>query len=157
MLIKGFTRQKIINLEQIKNTLEMIPPHHKQTLKAIVYDPSRFYQRSYVAPAPINYQAAGEYKTLPFGHILLYQFGNRTEFTHTLLHEVGHHVYCNIIGSTQRHIWATEMYPAHRHVSHYASKNAAEDFAESYAFYLKKSIAIRAIPSKFTFLSAICR
>lgn len=138
MLVKGFNKQIHVTSSQVVTQIKRIPTDHRKGVTAVVYDPSRFYQRSYVAPKSINYRAAAEYKNLPVDHILLYKFSSFEEFCHSLFHEFGHHVFYRILNSIQRKEWVTKVSPTGEYVTKYAQKNASEDFAESYAVSIKK-------------------
>jgi AAA+ ATPase superfamily predicted ATPase len=152
LIIKGFKKQTLLSIEQIVEALTYIPKNHLRGITTLVYDPQRFYQRSYTTIKPINFKAVGEYETTPLNHILIYRFASHDEFRHILYHEVGHHVFKRYLDSVQRKRWVTQIYPNSTYVSSYAKTNAAEDFAESYASYIKKSPVLSAIPSKYKFI-----
>ncbi|MFC3121525.1 hypothetical protein [Agaribacter flavus] len=138
LLIKGFSKQEVIEIDEIARIVKRIPRKHLLGLTAIVFDPSYVYQRSYVEYKPINYRAAGIYAKSPLDHILIHKFKDKSDFTHILLHEVGHHVYTNIITPKQRKLWVTKIYPSIVMPSEYAKKNASEGFSECYAFKTKE-------------------
>ena len=135
LLIKGFKKQKTISIDEVVSAINELPKSHILGLTSVVYDPNRFYQRSYVTPKPINYGVAGEYNSGLVEHILIYKFKNKFEFKHILFHEIGHHVFRCHLNSTQRKTWVTGISPKSTYVSDYAKTNANEDFAESYAYY----------------------
>ena len=88
-------------------------------------------------------------------HILIYKFRTKEEFKHILYHEIGHHVFRHKLNSVQRKKWVTQVYPKSAHVSEYATTNANEDFAETYAFYVQNSIRVSAIPTKLEFMQKV--
>jgi Zn-dependent protease with chaperone function len=135
IIVKGFKDQSIVTIDQLLAMVEKIPLHHKQKIKNIVYDPSRFFQKSYVNPKPLNTNVAAQYNTMPWAFIVIYRFDTVKQLEHMLYHEIGHHVYNHVISSTQKKQWVTQIYPQKRFISDYAATNASEDFAETYAFY----------------------
>ncbi|CAM4163821.1 hypothetical protein BIW53_03105 [Pseudoalteromonas byunsanensis] len=139
LVIKDFYKQSIITDEQIKAAMAKVPMAHLKGLEYIVYDPSRFFQRSYVNVKPINYKVIGQYNQIPKKFICIHEILHKHEFYHVLYHEIGHHVFNYILTSQQRVSWVNDIYPCSTHfVSQYASKNAQEDFCESYStFYTR--------------------
>ncbi|MCF6436975.1 hypothetical protein [Pseudoalteromonas sp. MMG022] len=139
LVVKDFDKQNVVTDEQIKAAIAKVPVLHLQGLEYIVYDPSRFFQRSYVAPKPINYKVVGQYNQIPKKFICIHRISHVNEFNHVLYHEIGHHVFNQILPSQLRVAWVNDIYPHSSHfVSEYASKNAQEDFCESYScFYTK--------------------
>jgi hypothetical protein len=153
LIIKGFKKQNIISIESVVESVAALPKLHIQGLSTVVYDPIRFYQRSYAQPRSINYRVKGEYGNTPIDHIVIYKFTHKDEFEHILYHEVGHHIFRRVLDSVKRKKWVTEIYPNSNHVSEYAKTNASEDFAETYAFYIKQRERLIDIPSKLAFLN----
>ncbi len=151
-LIKGFSKQDIVSVDWIVATVKRVPRHHLRNITAIVYDPGRRFQRSYFNPKPVNYSARGQYDLSPVEHILVYRFETPAECQHILFHEIGHHVYNRVITSSLKKQWVTGIYPNSKHVSEYASTNASEDFAESYAFFYTNPKRLARIREKFKFI-----
>lgn len=154
-IIKGFSKQKIITVDWLLTTIKSIPDMHLRGITTIAYDPDRYFQRSYVMPKAINYSVKGQYSNAPIDHILLYDFNSAEECRHILFHEIGHHVYNRVIGSTLKKEWVTKIYPNSLFVSEYARTNASEDFAESYAFYLTSKVTLQKIPGKYHFIKSL--
>ncbi|UAA37606.1 hypothetical protein KIH87_12890 [Paraneptunicella aestuarii] len=155
LVIKGFKKQNIISIDDVVNILKSVPKPHKAGITTIVYDPERFYKRSYVAPQPINYSALGEYSNLPIDHILIYEFASLNQFRHMLLHEIGHHVFRRILTSSERKKWVTELYPVEGNVTRYAQTNANEDFAESYACFYTNPLELKKLNKKFLYIKQL--
>ena len=155
LLIKGFSKQSIIQPEDVKAQLLKLPRAHIESIASVVYDPSRFFQRSYAVPKAINYRTLGEYSATPTNHVLVYRFKSKSEFQHILIHEVGHHVFKHILSSTKRKEWVTKLYPNSNYVTDYAKTNASEDFAESYAIYWINRHLLELIPRKLKFISSL--
>ncbi len=155
LIIKGFKKQNIIEIEDVIAVINQVPTHHKHGITTIVYDPGRFYQRSYYQTKPINYSASGEYNSIPIDHVIIYKFSSYTEFRHIVLHEIGHHVFKRIMSSVQRKTWVTEIYPNKDYVSSYAKTNAHEDFAECYASFYTNHESLRKISTKYHYIKKI--
>jgi hypothetical protein len=83
----------------------------------------------------------------PKRHIEIYPCTSQGQMKHAIYHEIAHFVYFNAISAVQRKNWVTKIYPRSSFVSDYAKINAAEDFAESYAFYLLDGAKLRKIAS----------
>jgi len=155
LLIKGFAKQSIVRPEYVKTQLLRLPKAHIASIASVVYDPSRFFQRSYFVPKVVNYRTLGEYLTTPTNHVLVYHFKSVSEFQHILFHEVGHHVFRHVLNSTERKEWVTKLYPNTKYVTDYASTNASEDFAESYSIFWQEKHLLERIPKKFKFISSL--
>lgn len=138
LLIKGFSKQNLVHVDDIACMVKRVPKSHLVGLTAIVYDPGYMYQRSYVEYKPINYRAAGLYSKSPLDHVLIHKFTSQKELHHILLHEIGHHVFTNVLSPSLRKQWVTQIYPNIEKPSEYAKKNASEGFSECYAFKTKE-------------------
>jgi len=152
LVVKGFSKQNIISPAQIETAIIHLPKHHISSLECIAFDPSRFYQRSYADPRPINYAAAGEYSRLPINHILIFNFRSQNEFLHILYHEIGHHVFKHVLDSFQRKSWVMDVSRNGEYVTEYAKTNASEDFAECYSIYLSDRERLAPIQLKYKFI-----
>lgn len=152
LIVKGFSKQQVVSVEYIQSALNKLPSSHLVNLECIAFDPSRYYERSYVAPKPINYSAMGSYSKLPINHILIFNFRTPSEFLHVLYHEIGHHVFKHVLSSKERKLWVTDISRNNAYVTDYASTNANEDFAECYACYHVNLTLLSAIPTKYRFI-----
>lgn len=155
IVLKDFHKQDIISLEDVSGLIESIPSHHLKGLKYVVYDPVRFYQRSYVQPSIPNRHIKGQYFSEMLDAVIIYEIEDKELFEHILFHEVGHYVFQRILSPEQKKHWVTNLYPSRVFVSNYAKTNAQEDFAESYAFYLRKQPFSFVLRAKYNFLSKI--
>lgn len=153
IILKYFSKQSDVKLKDIALVIKSVPSKHLKGITTIAYDPSRYFQRSYSNPSPINYRARGEYQRFPFDHILVYKFESLKELKHILYHEIGHHVFWRIMGSKERKRWVVGLFPKSRHISDYSKKNGAEDFAECYAFYMHSPALLREIKEKYEFIN----
>lgn len=135
--VRGLDLQDIVTTDDIVSALEALPNSHISGLREIRFDPDRETDQSFPAfiPKRISARLKAKYRTWQRA-ITLYQFDHKKEFFHLLYHEIGHFVYFQIIDSKEKKRWVTEIYPGKGFVSPVASRNAAEDFAESYAFYV---------------------
>jgi hypothetical protein len=61
-------------------------------------------------------------------------------------------VYFFIIDSVLKKQWATQTHRKEGFVSDYASKNAAEDFAECYSFYMTSPEKLKRLKTKYSFI-----
>lgn len=155
LLLKGFAQQNIVDVGEVVEIIDNVPPLHKKGLAAICYDPSFAFQKSYVLPKAINRRASGLYDSMPIDHILIHAIDNKPHFRHVLLHEIGHHVFRRHLTSVQRKQWVTELYPNSTFVTEYAQTNANEDFAESYSVFIQKASNLSMCPEKEAFLKTI--
>lgn len=136
LYVKGFCKQRVFSSQQIIDAIAKVPKAHLEGLEYIVYDPERFFQRTYVEPRSINYKVLGQYSKAPKKFISIHAFNSKKEFYHILYHEIGHHVFNHILPSKKRVEWVCNIYPnSDFFVSNYASKNAQEDFCESYSCF----------------------
>ena len=155
IIVKNFSKQKVISPEEIADLIKSAPESHLKGLKFVVYDPTRFYQRSYVQPVIPDRRVKGQYYSDMLDAIIIYEIKSKSMFSHILFHELGHYVFQRILTPEQRKLWVTELYPLKVFVSDYARTNAQEDFSESYAFYaLKKSFGY-GLQAKYHFLDKI--
>ncbi|HSC76226.1 MAG TPA: hypothetical protein VLB90_08325 [Pseudomonadales bacterium] len=152
LLLTNFHLQSAVDIKNIISLLKKCPSFHLQGLQEILYDPLRQMQQPLLqARRYVPSHIKGQY--LQHLHsIVLYPFCGERELLHTIAHELGHFVFLHRLDSTVRKKWVTEIYPGSEKVSKYASTNASEDFAESYAFYLLSPEALRPIAEKYAFM-----
>ncbi len=96
---------------------------------------------------------------IPFGlggweafWIVFYGFDTPDQFFHVLYHEIGHYVFFQVIGSKVKKRWVTGIYPNSFCATAYGTRNASEDFAESYACYVRDPEYLRHFPEKHAFM-----
>lgn len=152
LLLTNFHLQSAVDIQDIVFLLKKCPTFHLHGLQEILYDPLRQMQQPLLqARRYVPSHIKGQY--LQHLHsIVLYPFCGERELLHTIAHELGHYVFIHRLDSTVRKKWVTEIYPESDKVSKYASTNASEDFAESYAFYLLQPEAMKPIAEKFAFM-----
>lgn len=155
LILKNFDQQRIVSQEEIISIIEKLPKHHLKGLKYIVYDPTRFFKRSYVMPEITNYQIKGQYIPELLDAIIIYEIAGKESFKHILLHEIGHFVFQKILKPKDRNFWLTQLYSKKNFISDYARTNVQEDFAESYSFYFQEKFFSYSLQEKFTFLKKI--
>lgn len=157
LLLSGFQLQDIIRTEHIVEAIEALPRSHIEGLQVIKYDPFRTVQQAYAweSGKPPSPHLMGAYYHAPdLAGIVLYRFTDEETFYHMLYHEIGHYVHMRIITQALREHWAYTIRPAHRqYVSRYAARNAAEDFAECYAYFCVHPKVLAQIPEKMRFMA----
>lgn len=153
LYLTGFGQQKIVSVDEIVAALTALPAGHLKGLYGIRYDPRRETQMllNQHLGVPVRRSSRAQFIGLS-STISIYAFHSRQECLHSLYHEIGHHVFYNIIGSSLKKRWVTELYPGNGHVSKIAAINAAEDFAESYAAFTLHKEALSRLPEKLAFL-----
>lgn len=155
LIIKGFDKQAEVTADEAVLLLKQLPVSHLKGLRYVVFDPTRFFQRSYVSPVIPNRSIKGQYYPEMLDAIILYEIKDKESFQHILLHEIGHYVFQRILSSVQKKDWVTRLYSQSVFVSEYAKTNAQEDFAETYAFYMQKKAFGYALQPKYHFLNSI--
>jgi hypothetical protein len=152
LLLSGFHQQDIISIDEIIAAVKLLPAKHLVGLKKINYDPSRLHQMLYyylgIAP---NLSSLGEFIQKK-RQVNMYKLHDKQQFYHTLFHEIGHYVYFFVINSHVKKEWATKIHRKDSFVSKYASKNAAEDFAECYSFYITHPKKLMQLNTKYSFI-----
>jgi hypothetical protein len=153
LLLEGFSRQDIVPIDDIVRSIDLVPSFHLEGLREIVYLPE--YARAATALA-----CSGMPRSEPKGEfvqrerrIFVYAFDSSALFFQMLYHEIGHFVFYLVIGSRVKKRWVTELFPDSYCVTQYAALNAREDFAETYAFYLRHpEVLEREFPEKHAFM-----
>jgi hypothetical protein len=149
--LAGFAEQSIVSTDDIVAAVDRVPNHQLEGLRGIIYDPERVTQELTPIPEPWRFRIKGAFFQSQ-RCIVVYDFANRERFEHILFHEIGHYVFQYILDSFKRKRWVTELYPESRHVTPVASRNANEDFAESYATFLLEPERLLQIPKKHAFM-----
>ena len=152
LLISGFSAQTVVSIDDVVQTVDALPVHHLNGLLEIIFDPNRETEISQdILESSCNTTAKGIYVQTK-GTVVLYDFENGERFRHILYHEIGHHVFYRILNSFDKKHWVTVLNPRSRHVTRYAMRNAAEDFADSYAVFMLNPKKLQKILSKYIFL-----
>ena len=149
--LAGFGEQSIVSTDDIVAAVDRVPNHQLEGLRGIIYDPDRVTQELTPLPEPWRFSVKGAFFQSE-RCVVVYDFASRERFEHILFHEIGHYVFQYILDSFTRKRWVTELYPASRHISAVASRNANEDFAESYATFLLEPERLLQIPKKHAFM-----
>jgi len=146
-----FGQQAVVGVDEILQAINRLPAFHLQRLKEITYDPQRLWPKIIQDRLePVHRDAKGVF-IQSHRTIAIHEFESREQFFHVLFHELGHHVYFQVIGSQLKKQWVTEVCRKDRFVSAYAARNAAEDFAECYVAYLLEPDRLKTIGLKFEF------
>lgn len=149
----GFKSQSVVSIREIVNAIDHLPDAHLEGLDEIRYDPLREMQNllsSLLKRSHLNrFQAEFVQVTRA---VIIYEIPSASYFFHILYHEIGHHVYFRIIDSSLKKEWVRQIYPRSGHITKYASRNAAEDFAECYAFYILDPERLQNHSEKYWFL-----
>lgn len=153
LLLSGFWRQDVVPIDAIVHSIDLVPSFHLEGLREIVYLPE-------YAQAAAAYSHRGMFCSEPKGEfvqrdrrIFVYTFDHPAMFFHMLYHEIGHFVFYLVLGSRVKKRWVTQIYPGSSCVTRYAARSASEDFAETYAFYLRRpGVVERDLPEKHAFM-----
>ncbi len=153
VLVSGLSDQSLVTVEEVTGMVTGLPSFHLVGLDQIIYDP-RWETRSALelqdkSDCPRHSKAVYLKEDRK---ILIFQFDDATEFQHILFHEIGHHVFERVLDSKRRKQWVTLLNPGSRHITRYAKRNAMEDFAESYAMFVRDPKAIEEIYRKYVYL-----
>lgn len=155
MTVSGFSMQGIVDMDDIKRAVDALPNRHLEKLGGLVYEPVSghgpmgvyAYEQDefngYVTPMRKNHR------------VLIHRIPDLKQFFHTLYHEIGHHVFYEVITQKEKKRWVTEVYPESPFVTPYASRNASEDFAETYATYLLDNEKLLRFGAKYTFMDRV--
>jgi len=150
--VKNFDKQTIASTNDIKSAFSLIPKRHVKGIDTVIFDPNRFFQRSYVSGVMHNNNVQGQYNQNPKNYIAIYDFQSISKFQHVLFHEIGHHVFENHLSPVQRKYWIFELFKSANYISEYARTNAHEDFAECYAFYFHSKNKLSRYHKKYAFI-----
>jgi len=152
LLIEGFSRQQVVPVEAIVRSLDLVPDFHLESLREIVYLPEYARAAALGQPGLPCSRSKGEFVQAE-RRIFVYAFDDPGMFFQVLYHEIGHFVFYLVIGSRVKKRWVTQIYPGSSCVTPYAALNASEDFAETYASYLRRpDVLERDFPEKHAFM-----
>jgi hypothetical protein len=141
----------MVATDEIVAAVGRVPNQHLQGLRGIVYDPDRVTQELMSFPEWWRFRVKGAFFQSE-RCIVVYDFATKARFEHILYHEIGHYVFQFVLDSFRKKHWVTQLYPASRYVTEVASRNASEDFAETYAIYLCEPKRLLQIPKKHAFI-----
>lgn len=150
--ISGFSRQQVVSVEEVVKAVDVLPVFHLTGLREIIYapellqiDPPGFHAaRSW---GPRKGEFSQHARTIYF-----LDFDTRDLFLQILYHEIGHYVFFLVLDSRLKKRWVTQVSPGSRYVTPYAGRSPQEDFAESYAAYVRDPAGLKRIPQKYAFM-----
>ncbi|HYS76001.1 MAG TPA: hypothetical protein VEM38_07915 [Burkholderiales bacterium] len=153
LLLTGFGRQDVVPVDDIVRAVDLLPAFHLEGLREIAYLPEYAPLAAAFSPPLLSCsKPKGEFVQRE-RRIFVYGFDEPAMLFHMLHHEIGHFVFYFVIGSRVKKHWVTEIFPGSGCVSRYAAVNAQEDFAESYAYYVRRpQLLEREHPEKFAFM-----
>jgi hypothetical protein len=138
LLLSGFSRQDIVPVDDIVRAIDLLPGFHLEGLREIVYLPEEAPGASTLfCPVLPRAEPKGEFVQRE-RRIFVYAFDSAEMFFQMLYHEIGHFVFFLAIGSRVKKRWVTEVFPGSPCVTVYARVNPWEDFAETYAHYVRR-------------------
>lgn len=150
--LSGFGQQKIISVNAIIKALQVLPAKHLAGLREIRYNPNRLLQSlTYYLNMIPNKRSRDDF-VQNRRQINIYECKSEKQLFHTLYHEIGHYIYFFIIDSDIKKEWVTQVYPKGGFITTYAKKNAAEDFAECYSYYVSQPEKMMAVDLKYRFM-----
>jgi hypothetical protein len=149
--LTGFGAQSIIDIDEILAKINRLPTFHLERLKEIAYDPNRLIGAGVNngLESPCRH-TKGKF-ILSHRTIVIYAIDSIDQFFHVLFHELGHHVYFQIIGSRLKKHWVTRVSRKEKSITAYGARNAAEDFAEYYAAFLLNIDKLKKTSLKYVF------
>lgn len=150
--ITDFGKQNTIQVSEIVSHINRLPEFHLQELNEILYDPDH-YTPKIISHNNIDNSINSQGIFIQSHRlIVIFELHNLQQFLHVLFHELGHHVYFKVISQSLKMRWVKKISRNDKHISKYASRNAAEDFAETYASYLLEPDKLKNIPLKYNFI-----
>ena len=134
--ISGFSLQQVISIRDILQTIDALPGFHLEGLQEIAFEPWGLpgAAAESLSPGGLRQRLRGEFVQKQ-RRIIIYATDNRKQALHVLLHEIGHYVFFLTLNSRVKKRWVTQIYPQSACVTDYGTRNACEDFSESYALY----------------------
>jgi hypothetical protein len=150
--LTGFSNQPWLSLDEVVRAIDVLPAFHLQGLREISYLTEQEAMQEFLhelGGVPPDRKAAFIQRER---RIAIYGFESRDLFRQILYHEIGHYVYFLVISSTLKKQWVTHTYPGSLCVTPYAASSPSEDFAETYACYIRDPDRLRLIPEKYSFM-----
>ncbi|MES2180759.1 MAG: hypothetical protein V4493_01500 [Pseudomonadota bacterium] len=150
--LTGFSQLVHLSLAEVLQAIDVLPSFHLEGLSEISYLTDE------EADADLLHLPAREFSRRKAAfiqserRIVIYGFEGRELFYQVLYHEIGHFVYFLIINSQLKMQWVTHTYPSSICVTAYGASSASEDFAETYACYIRDPERLKAIPEKYSFM-----
>lgn len=153
LAIRGFSDQQPVPLETIVRWIEALPSFHLAGLTAIIYDPQRHLDPA-LADLPLLAPPTHKGQFVKTERqVLIHEFAGSEELQHILYHEIGHHVFEQVLTTALRRFWVLELSQrSSPRITRYARRNALEDFAESYAVFVADPARLESLHRKYTFM-----
>jgi hypothetical protein len=152
LLVSGFGRQGVVQLDEVLRAIDRLPSFHLEGLREIAYLPEFGPFACAYAALAAGGEPLGEFQQHE-RRVYLYGFEDRARFEQVLFHELGHFVFFLVIGSRVKKRWVTALSAGSAYITDYATLNAREDFAETYASYiLRPRLLEDACPEKFAYM-----
>lgn len=149
--LSGFSQQDHATIDEIIEIIDLLPTFHLVGLQDIEYLSDSEASKYLGVKRSFSIDPKAEFLQRE-RKILIYRIEARNQLFHVLFHEIGHYVYSIIINSSLKQYWVTQVHPESVCVSKYGSTSAAEDFAETYAFYIINPNTLKLIPEKYSFM-----
>ncbi|OUS29782.1 hypothetical protein A9Q99_08105 [Gammaproteobacteria bacterium 45_16_T64] len=150
--LKGFSQQKVVDVNNVAEMLNGLPVAHLEGLDEIRFFPEANKKIKAAYRATRKGPWFGRFFTSE-SRIELYRIESEVEFYWSLCHELGHFVMDRKLSASDKKQWVTELHNRLGAVSKYALTNAGEDFAESYACYLVDSTRLlESDPARYDFI-----
>lgn len=149
--LAGFAAQKVISVDDIVAAIRSTPPAHLAGLRGVIYDPERATRDLAAYPELWSFTVKGAFFRQE-RCVVVYVFDSLAKFRHILFHEIGHYVFFSLLDSYTKKRWVTQLAPLGPHVTDIAARNASEDFAECYAYFLTNRDALLRNPDKYEFM-----
>jgi hypothetical protein len=144
--VAGFAEQDLVSIADIVAAIDVLPAMHLQGLREINYTPDDGLLRAQGKRPPYA-EFIQRSRSIAF-----YELGSFDLFHHVLYHEIGHFVFFLILSSTVKKRWVTLIYPGSDCATAYGALNASEDFAETYACYVRDAESLARFPEKLAFM-----
>ncbi len=150
--LTGFSQQSYFSIDRVVQAVDVLPAFHLEGLREISYL-SNYQARIELiySPNPDFVRRRGAFIQRE-RRIIIYNIDSPALFFHVLYHEIGHYVFFLTLSSVVKKQWVTQIFPKSDCVTVYASTNPSEDFAESYACYVREPERLATIPKKFAFM-----
>ncbi len=142
--VAGFSQQDVVGTAHIVAAIDVLPAFHLAGLREIVYAPA-------LAPGFGGRTPHAEFIQRQ-RRIVFYDIGDKALFDHVLYHEIGHFVFFLALHSSVKKDWVTRIFPHSDCMTVYGARNASEDFAETYACYVRQPENLLALPEKYAFM-----
>jgi hypothetical protein len=150
--LTGFSQQSYLPVSEVVQAIDVLPGFHLEGLAEIAYltEEEAAIELMHLPSRELRYRKAAFIQRER--RIVIYGFESRELFYQVLYHEIGHFVYYLIINSHLKKHWVTHTYLNSVCVTPYGMASASEDFAETYACYIRDPERLKLIPEKYSFM-----